>query len=76
MLALTRTRFAIQTEKTKRKGKPLQNFEVSEVEKEWVSKYTPLSCVVSIFSYFLHHPANARLLGRGQRRVEELRKQL
>lgn len=45
MPALTRTRFAIQTEKMKRKGKPLQNFEVSEVEKEWVSNYTSLSSV-------------------------------
>lgn len=51
MPALTRTGFAIQTEKAKRKGKLPQNFEVSEVEKEWVSNYTSLSRAYFQFSH-------------------------
>lgn len=35
----------------KKRGKPLQNFEVSEVEKEWVSNYTSLS---SAYFHFFH----------------------
>lgn len=51
MPALTRTGFAIQTEKTKKRGKPQQNFEVSEVEKEWVSNYISLSITYFQFSH-------------------------